>query len=67
MKKTFEQLEPGDVIIVPGDPKCEMILFRKDQEYTVEKKYLKDKSVKVKELGGVVIKMDEFEVKADMP
>lgn len=60
--KTFEELKPGDTIIIAGDPKCTWIQFRQDQDFTVEKKY-DDKTVKVKELGGVVIKLDEYKVK----
>jgi hypothetical protein len=60
--KTFEELEPDDTIIVSGDPKCSWLQFREDQEFTVEKKH-NDKTVKVKELGGVVVKMDKYKVK----
>ncbi len=64
--KTFEQLEQGDVIIVPGNPKCNWPDFREDHEQVVEFKYLDDKSVKVKGLGGVAVKMDEYKVKVEL-
>ena len=60
--KTLEELELGDIIIVPGEPGCSWPQFREDQEYTVEIKH-EDKTVKVKELGGVVVKMDKYTVK----
>lgn len=60
--KTFEELNPGDTIIIDGDPKCTWLEFRNDQEFTVEKKY-EDKTVKVKELGGVVVKLDEYKTR----
>lgn len=60
--KTFEELELGDIIIVPGEPECSWPQFREDQEYTVEIKH-EDRTVKVKELGGVVVKMAEYKVR----
>nr|WP_319266012.1 hypothetical protein [uncultured Draconibacterium sp.] len=62
--KTFEELEPGDVIIVPGDPKCTWPQFREDQEWIVEEKYPDKKQVKVKWLGGVAVHMPEYTVVA---
>lgn len=62
--KTFEQLEPDDVIIVPGSPKSIWPQFREDHEQIVEKKY-DDKCVKVKGLGGIAIKMDMYKVKVE--
>ncbi|WP_319502549.1 hypothetical protein [uncultured Draconibacterium sp.] len=64
--KTFEELEPDDIIIVPGDPTCIFPQFRKDTEWTVEEKYQNEKQVKVKELGGVVVHMSEYTVKQDI-
>lgn len=63
--KTFKELEPGDTIIVPGDPASALLQFREDQEYTVEKKY-NDDTVKLKELGGVVLKLDKYKVKTEL-
>jgi hypothetical protein len=60
--KTFEQLEPGDTIIIPGDPKCSWLQFREDHEHIVEKKY-DGQTVKLEELGGVVVQMPEYKVK----
>jgi hypothetical protein len=60
--KTFKELKPDDIIIVPGDPKCSWPQFREDQEFTVEIKH-EDETVKVKEMGGVVVKMDKYKVK----
>ena len=60
--KSFKELEPGDTIIVPGDAQCTWPQFREDQEYTVEVKH-EDETVKVKELGGVVVKMEKYKVK----
>lgn len=62
--KTFEELQPDDVIIIPGDQECTWLQFREDQEFTVEKKH-DDKTVKVKELGGVVVQMDKYTVKIE--
>ena len=62
ISKTFEELNLGDIIIVTGEPECSWPQFREDQEYTVEIKH-EDKTVKVKEFGGVVVKMDKYKVK----
>ncbi|MFW5830778.1 MAG: hypothetical protein ACOCVA_00915 [Prolixibacteraceae bacterium] len=64
VSKTFDELQPGEIIIVPGEPKCRWPEFREDQEYTVEIKY-EDETVKVKELGGLVLKMDKYKVKTE--
>lgn len=63
--KTFEELQPGDIIIVPGDPQCNWLQFREDQEFTVEKKH-DDKTIKVKEMGGIVVRMNEYNVKTNL-
>lgn len=62
INKIFEQLDIGDTIIVPGVPECIWPQFRGDTEWVVREKN-PDKTVWVKGLGGVVVRMDEYKVK----
>lgn len=64
IEKTYDELEIGDTLCFPGNPKAEVGRFREPQEWTI-RKFNEDGTIMVHGLGGLCIqKLEKYQVKS---